>query len=488
MRDGSIQQGPSGLGEGEHPRALCLKAGAPTGKFWIAALTAALLTFLSYVSPLVIPSLNRHIFNSQGYDDPGGWLYLLVRLSITGFLIWTILNFKNGTVAPERIRTATGTSRLFDPLMGLRALACFFVLMGHYFLIVLPFSDSGASIPVQMTLRAPAWCGVWIFFTLSGYLMGKGFVKKRYSLDEAGSKLFWRNRALRIVPVYVVSVLLVALFRYRDIFEPRHLWMLGEIFIFDFGGGIPIQPIAALWSVSTEVQFYMLVPALTVILFRLRAWAGKSFIYIPLVFLGIGNIARLLLAVRGPNQMYLFGYVPLITNLDLFVAGMSINFLTLPAKRTVGQRWKLGWCLAASALVFYLMMGLSLRSMPHFHVPIEQIWAVGPIFCALFAAAFIWVAEAIGVVTIPNGITGSSLFVIQWMGTLTYCIYVFHSDIMMLNAEAMPKLLSLGMSLTRFPLVMLEIFLVSGFFYFVLERPFDLKKRVTASSAPVRVR
>ena len=56
------------------------------------------------------------------------------------------------------------------------------------------------------------WCGVWMFFTLSGYLMGKGFVTGRHSVDREGLKKFYRNRVLRILPIYFISIFLVSVF------------------------------------------------------------------------------------------------------------------------------------------------------------------------------------------------------------------------------------------------------------------------------------
>ncbi len=102
-----------------------------------------------------------------------------------------------------------------DPLLGLRALACLNVFFGHWFMVVFgpaTPANSHEEYALRTALSFSPWCGVWMFFTLSGYLMGKGFVTGRHSIDREGLKKFYRNRVLRIFPIYFISMFLVAVF------------------------------------------------------------------------------------------------------------------------------------------------------------------------------------------------------------------------------------------------------------------------------------
>lgn len=359
--------------------------------------------------------------------------------------------------------------------MGLRALACFVVLMGHYFGVVFTF-DGNVSRYVRMLLFPPPWCGVWIFFTLSGYLMGKGFARGRYTLDEAGNRSFLRNRLLRIGPVYYCAILFLSLYRYTEIFQWRHWWMLIEMFIFDYRGNLPISPNSALWSVSTEVQFYLLVPLLMVLLLHLRKWTGAAFAIVPLLLVCFGTALRVYITHRRWGA-YDYVYSPLIPNLDLFLAGMSINLIP-PANLPAALRKRLGTVLLAAAVCSYVAMG----AMTPTQSRLESFWEMGPLFCVLPAMAFIYLAEIRGNIAIKAGWTGRFLLGVQATGTLTYCLYVFHPEVYMVNAALLPKVHSLAVSLAHFPMVMLELFAVAAFFYVAVEKPFDLRKRVSGTA------
>ena len=62
-------------------------------------------------------------------------------------------------------------------------------------------------------LFTPAWTGVWIFFILSGFLIGKGFWTGKYKTDNLKDfSKFYTNRALKILPLYFFIVILDVLF------------------------------------------------------------------------------------------------------------------------------------------------------------------------------------------------------------------------------------------------------------------------------------
>jgi peptidoglycan/LPS O-acetylase OafA/YrhL len=140
-------------------------------------------------------------------------------------------------------------------------------------------------------------------------------------------------------------------------------------------------------------------------------------------------------------------------------------------------RRKLRFLLIAASLGFYVAISVMSQALGHFHTSIEKFWAIGPVVCVAFAAAFIKVAESTGKTTMAHGFFGKCLFAIQGMGTLTYCIYVFHPEIFIRNGELLPKVHSLRLSLIYFPSIMLQLLFVAALFYMAVEKPFELKKR-----------
>jgi peptidoglycan/LPS O-acetylase OafA/YrhL len=273
---------------------------------------------------------------------------------------------------------------------------------------------------------------------------------------------FYEIACCASAPSYYCAILLVSLYRYTDILQWRHWWMLIEMFIFDYRGDLPINPIGALWSVSTEVQFYVLVPLLMVVLLHVRCRVGSAFVIAPFVLVLVGTAVRIWCSHRPGYDFY----ACLLPNLDLFLAGMSINLMP-PIHLSDVVRKRLGPILLAGGGCFYLAISSIALDPARFHL--GNFIAKGPLPCVLFAVVFIYLAEMRGSIAIGPGWVGRFLFGLQMMGTLTYCLYVFHPEVYMVNAALLPKVHSLGVSLAHFPMVMLELVCVASFFYYALE-------------------
>ena len=449
--------------------------------FWAVGALALLLSLVSWINLPLVRLLNAHLFHNPAQAVAGWWVYVLLRLCATGGLLWLIRSFpeRGASSAPAKRPEPGPAPRLFDPLLGLRAFACFLVLMGHYFLVVFPFLPTPREHSFAPFLRSSPWAGVWIFFTLSGFLMGKGFATHRYRLDEAGCRAFWYNRALRIAPVYYLGLLLVMSMRYPALFLWKNLWLLLEIAMFDYRGDLPVPIMGALWSVSTEVQFYLLVPVLMVGLFWLRKWMGRAFLALPLVWLCAGTLLRLLILHRESDRFDVYGYAPMLPNLDIFLFGMTLSML--PRWRHV-EGWlvrRRGILLLISVPLFYMLISGVTAGRVRLHLgELPGFWAKTPPLCALYAGAFIVLAETGSKFPLRPRPGWRLLWAVEWMGTLTYCLYVFHSEIFLNASTLFPGAHTLSFAFERFVPVMLVTVGVAYFFYYFVEEPFQSKKRV----------
>jgi peptidoglycan/LPS O-acetylase OafA/YrhL len=439
--------------------------------FWAVSLSVLVLVGISWINKSIVGRINLHIFHMEVTANPGWWVYTILRTIATGLVVWTIYRFPEHKEAKAAPKSKEG--KLFDPLMGLRAMACMMVLLGHFFFIFFPFSTTRAPALLQMSLVGSPWAAVWLFFTLSGYLMGKGFMRGRYTLDEAGCRLFFRNRMLRIGPVYYASIFFLSIYRYPEVLQWKHGWILLEMAVFDYRI-CPINPNGILWSISTEMQFYLLAPLMILFLLYAKGKTGRGFFLVPIFFLCANTALRMWVKQHlGWEQMFTYGYAPLVPNLAIFLAGMSINLLP---KVKISHRW-LGPAIFAGSVGFYLSMSCLVFYKDYFHMDYADLQARVPILCVLMAAALIYLAELRGRIVIRKGLVGWFLIALQGMGTLTYCLYVFHPEIFFINS-GLPTITPLKVGLPHFPLTMLETFLVASFFYFAVEKPFDLKKRV----------
>jgi hypothetical protein len=97
--------------------------------FWIAGLTAFFLAVVSWTNRIIVAFFNQHLFHAGALDDRGWWLYVVLRLFVASFLLWTIVRFPTSEGRVAKRNGGDAGKSFFDPLMGLRAFACFLVVM-----------------------------------------------------------------------------------------------------------------------------------------------------------------------------------------------------------------------------------------------------------------------------------------------------------------------------------------------------------------------
>ena len=194
---------------------------------------------------------------------------------------------------------------------------------------------------------------VWILFVLSGYLMVKVFYTKRYTVDFAGVIKFWRNRALRILPLYYFAVLILSIFVYPEVLKFSNWGYLLRVFTFTYHPYISFTAVKfndVFWSLSTEMQFYLIIPFIYSLIKKRLNNQKKTLITGFLIILTT-FIIRGLLWISFHNEItqemgyaFKYWYTPLIVNLDLFLCGFIVNALI--------QNYKLNCCNTNNFIVF----------------------------------------------------------------------------------------------------------------------------------------
>lgn len=96
--------------------------------------------------------------------------------------------------------------------------------------------------------------------------MGKAFYTDRYQVDFSGMLNFWRNRVLRIAPLYYFALLFLCLFVYPETLKVENWSYLLRLCTFTYASHLPLAFNGAFWSLSTEVQFYLFVSFIYVLL------------------------------------------------------------------------------------------------------------------------------------------------------------------------------------------------------------------------------
>ena len=219
-----------------------------------------------------------------------------------------------------------------DALLALRGLACLMVVNLH----CNPPRNSIIyhGFDLSWLIFSHALVAVWIFFSLSGYLMGKAFYAERYTSDVAGAINFWRNRAIRIFPLYYFAVLILSIFVYPEVLKMQNWGYLIRVCTFTYQPHFSSQHIdfnEALWSLSTEIQFYILVPLIfNFVRFRLfkQKQIALTCVFIILVALFFKCITWLSFRSQIAEEIdyaFKYWYSPLINCLDIFLCGFFVN-------------------------------------------------------------------------------------------------------------------------------------------------------------------
>ncbi len=240
----------------------------------------------------------------------------------------------------------------------LRAIAIILVFCYHYYVFVSGSYTFGIWSDV-------GWVGVDLFFALSGYLIGNQIFAAMRSEGGFSLRHFYARRFLRTLPNFYFVLALFFLwpwFRVKG--EMLPLW---KFLTFTQNYQLtPGTPFSYAWSLCIEEQFYMLLPAVALLVARVRGsikwgWA------LVVATLGTGMAMRaslwdpIHLANEGGIDYYQNIYYSSFCRFDELVAGVALAM----AKNYHGQLWQrmtkhgnltLALGLGVTAVTFYLLI------------------------------------------------------------------------------------------------------------------------------------
>ena len=307
--------------------------------------------------------------------------------------------------------------------------------------------------------------GVPLFFLLSAYLITDLL---RRETDRTGSvhlAKFYTRRVLRIWPLYFLIItigVVVGLF-YTPwavtlgwVASALLLW--SNFFVIMFGA--PASPfVGALWSISVEEQFYILVPGLAKI-------GGQKAINVLSVCLIVvayvydwnrGLIEGNHLALDSVNMFQFFAAGTLLANL---LKGRVPSF-SVPTRLLVFATGMGLWLLGTK-------LGVTVRFSPHATrwIPLYG-WAAVLAGTLLIFVAFLGASANF---TFPKSIL--------YLGTISYGLYIYHGSVIAIMEILMkPLLVHRGAAVVLSVLSLGITVVVAAASYKWVERPFILLKK-----------
>jgi peptidoglycan/LPS O-acetylase OafA/YrhL len=294
--------------------------------------------------------------------------------------------------------------------------------------------------------------GVELFFVISGFILALPFAAHHVQGAPAVKlSKYYLRRLTRLEPPYFVTVILLFVLavwiqgRAAADLRPHLGASLFYVHNLIYGAKSPVVGVA--WSLEIEVQFYILVPLLTLLFIIRRRWLRRSaLVVMSLVLIAIQALflqgARSSLSILGYLQFFLMGFL---------LADIYLNDWRESPART------LFW--DAAALAGWPLLFLMLRS------PALTHWLFPFAILLLYCAGF-------------RGVLSNYFFTRPWItaiGGMCYSIYLIHYDVISLVGR-FTRDISFGHSywshlLIQLVLVGTWILVICGVYFLLLEKP-----------------
>lgn len=318
------------------------------------------------------------------------------------------------------IERARGPLPKFPAFDGIRAVAALLVILSHC-PQALDSRVYNAIWQVNQQARM-AYVALDVFFVVSGFFITRLLLRERFETGSISFTNFYMRRALRIFPVYYLTVFAcIIIFRF-DTADTVSL------LTYTFNFYHPLHPVPnALehtWSLSVEEQFYLFWP-LAILLIPPR-WLNAVMGYIvPLLAVFSGLVLAVILINHEPRMAGDVVYMSLFTRM------LSLSLGGWLALREFENKPLRGWrCLAlfVGGLVILILDRIGRN---HGIITSQPVyWTIALIGYVMISVSFI------ATMVFDRGLFQRlmaavlSLSLMRKLGQMSYSMYVFHLPVL----------------------------------------------------------
>jgi len=343
-------------------------------------------------------------------------------------------------------------------LDGLRACSVFVVMTYHF----------GLS-------RVPGDLGVSAFFVLSGFLITWLLLKEFDRRGTVSLRDFYLRRVLRIFPAYYVFLTFSLAFdlvrgdgRARGLIVPGFAYLMNY---YNALHGHPTTSIAHAWSLAIEEQFYLLWPALFLLLSRRSARQGVVTLCALVLLFSAWRTFLFLTGRAGAAYVY----NAFDTRADILALGCLLAFaVRLPnASR---------WCAtltpfpAAPFVTIALLLLSRMGGSPAYH------YSVGFTIDAILLAVLILQLLTLHGSGLWRWLDNPS---VRYIGAISYPLYLYHTW----GGAISRRIVQSGPTEVRIGVAIVISVMLASLSYYIVERPFiRLKTRVASGRSVSSIR
>ncbi len=154
---------------------------------------------------------------------------------------------------------------------GFRAIAVLWIILHHIFVFFDLRPILGSLMVPFSKFAAVGVFGVDIFFVISGFLI-TGLLLEDFDNGKIRIRRFYMRRFLKIIPQYTLTVIaglaltLVYHFGRNADYDPLHIIWINAVFIQNYCHSMQVPPLAHLWTIAVEEQFYFVYPLLLILI------------------------------------------------------------------------------------------------------------------------------------------------------------------------------------------------------------------------------
>lgn len=310
-------------------------------------------------------------------------------------------------------------SRYMPGLDGLRAVAVIAIIIYHLNPRWLP----------------GGFLGVDTFFVISGYLITSLLLREYYDNQMIDLKNFWIRRFRRLIPAvfFMAGVVITYVLIFESgiiqtvkedgiatlIYMSNWWYIIEEVSYFEASEP---RPFIHLWSLAIEEQFYIIWPAvLLILLLKFKNYKHIMLVTFLMTFISLLWMMILTVPYEDNSRVY-FGTD---TRLHTLLLGVLLAFVWPPfrLKRDIDHKVKL-WIdgIGISAVLILIIFFITVDDSSH--------WIYYGGLYLITLTTLLLIASSVHPSTVLPKLLGNPLFL--WIGTRSYSLYLWHYPIITL--------------------------------------------------------
>lgn len=294
--------------------------------------------------------------------------------------------------------------------------------------------------------------GVHIFFVISGFIITTLLLREAKTKGGVSLTFFYRRRFFRIVPpyaVYLIVLFLLCQLGYIYVKPINFLW--SSFFLGNLGLFGKIGPsnwfVSHTWSLSVEEQYYLILPPIMVLVFRLRRK--------PINILLIGLFVLCMVANKLAKEASAHIHPSLISLTALY----SFRYIIVGVMLALHKDFVIKTLVKKSLLIPVSLIGILLALPFAGHVPATVSLLFASIEAMSYGVLVLWFVEN------PEKCGMLRWGWVQWVGSCSYSIYLWQQLF-----TAAPDAYK-GWTIAQSPFAIVAILTCSALSYYFIELP-----------------